>query len=427
VKILYVQYANPGAYPPLEHSSRLLAENGWQVLVLGVGWRGTEALRFVPHTKIGIRLLKYCPPGWRQKLHFIGFGFWTLGWVLRWRPKWIYASDPFSCPIALALTFLPGLRVVYHEHDSPAGATTGLRTTGLRTTDDRNQDYGLRTTGPEVSNQWSVVSGRQSAFLRFILWSRKMLARRAAFCVLPNEKRIGHFKEQTGTTRPVLCVWNCPRKKEAVGKAESGGRTTDNGLLTTDNRRQFVLFYHGSIVPARVPLAVLQAVSQLPGNVRFQMAGYETIGNRGYITKLQAEAVRLGIPERFEYLGAFAREELLPLCRKADVGLSLMPAAPTDINEKAMAGASNKPFDYLACGVPLLVSDLPEWRETFVAPGYALACNPDDPASIAQALHWFVEHPEETRQMGERGRQRILNKWNYEVRFAPVIERLAES
>jgi hypothetical protein len=46
-----------------------------------------------------------------------------------------------------------------------------------------------------------------------------------------------------------------------------------------------------------------------------------------------------------------------------------------DLNEQAMAGASNKPFDYLACGVPLLVSDLLDWRMMFVKPGYGLACN----------------------------------------------------
>jgi glycosyltransferase involved in cell wall biosynthesis len=162
----------------------------------------------------------------------------------------------------------------------------------------------------------------------------------------------------------------------------------------------------------------------LPSNVRFQIAGYETIGHFGYIAALKAEAVRLGIWERFEYLGAFTREKLLPLCRRADVGLSLMPAAPTDINEKAMAGASNKPFDYLACGVPLLVSDLPEWKKMFVEPGYGLACNPDDPQSIAEALRWFVEHPEETRQMGARGRQSILADWNYETQFKPVLAQM---
>jgi spore maturation protein CgeB len=101
-----------------------------------------------------------------------------------------------------------------------------------------------------------------------------------------------------------------------------------------------------------------------------------------------------------------------------------MPRTSDDLNERAMAGASNKPFDYLACGLALLVSDLPDWRRMFVKQGYGLACNPDLAENIAQMLHWYVEHPEETRQMGEQGRQRILSDWNYESQFAPVWERL---
>ena len=31
-RVVYVQYTNPAAYPPLEHSSRILADAGWQVL-----------------------------------------------------------------------------------------------------------------------------------------------------------------------------------------------------------------------------------------------------------------------------------------------------------------------------------------------------------------------------------------------------------
>ena len=87
-----------------------------------------------------------------------------------------------------------------------------------------------------------------------------------------------------------------------------------------------------------------------------------------------------------------------------------------------MAGASNKPFDYLACGLALLVSDLPDWRKMFVEPGYGLACNPNDTDSIAAQLRWFLKHPAETREMGERGRQRILTEWNYERQFAAVVE-----
>jgi glycosyltransferase involved in cell wall biosynthesis len=72
----------------------------------------------------------------------------------------------------------------------------------------------------------------------------------------------------------------------------------------------------------------------------------------------------------------------------------------------------------------LLVSDLPDWREFYVQPGYGLACDPEDPVSIATALRWYLEHPEETGAMGERGRQQVLQEWNYERQFQPVRDLL---
>ena len=35
-------------------------------------------------------------------------------------------------------------------------------------------------------------------------------------------------------------------------------------------------------------------------------------------------------------------------------------------------------FDYMAAGLALLVSDLADWREMFVARGFARACDPAD-------------------------------------------------
>jgi glycosyltransferase involved in cell wall biosynthesis len=101
-----------------------------------------------------------------------------------------------------------------------------------------------------------------------------------------------------------------------------------------------------------------------------------------------------------------------------------MPGKPLDPNLETMTGASNKAFDYLACGLPLLVSNLPDWREMFVKPGYALECDPTDPQSIAAAIRQLIDHPDKMRLMGELGRQRILAEWNYERQFAPVIEAL---
>ena len=40
--------------------------------------------------------------------------------------------------------------------------------------------------------------------------ARMELANMAEGCVFPNEERVKIFKKQTGTNRPVECVWNVP-------------------------------------------------------------------------------------------------------------------------------------------------------------------------------------------------------------------------
>ena len=45
-RVMYVQYTNPAAYPPLEHSSRIAAGQGWDVLFVGAEVLGAAALRF---------------------------------------------------------------------------------------------------------------------------------------------------------------------------------------------------------------------------------------------------------------------------------------------------------------------------------------------------------------------------------------------
>lgn len=371
-KIIYCQYTNPGGYPPLQHSSRILAQEGWEVLFLGTGAYGASDLCFPPHPNISVQLMPFCPGGWRQKLHYLEFCLKALMWTLRWQPRWIYASDLLSCPIAVLLSWLPNVRVIYHEHDSPNSTS-------------------------------------ESFFIRFCLTTRRWLASRAKMCILPNQQRVEQFKKIIGDRHKVLCVWNCPTQVEATTKPLSPQK---DGLQ---------ILYHGSIVPSRLPTEVLKALVMLP-SIKLLVIGYDTVGHQSYTRQLIEIADQLGIANQVDFIAAMPRYELLKWCQHCDVGLAFMPINGNDINQQSMVGASNKPFDYLACGLPLLVSNLPDWQQMYVQPGYGLSCNPDDAESIAAALKWYLEHPVKMREMGDRGRQRILDEWNYEMQFAPVVE-----
>jgi glycosyltransferase involved in cell wall biosynthesis len=374
-KALYIQYTNPACYPPLEHSSKILADAGWQIVFLGTGAdRGADKLRFLSYPQIRVKQMPYCTVRQLRKIHYLIYLIWVLIWTLGWRPRWVYASDPLVCPIAIWLKQLFKIKILYHEHDSPDESDRQL--------------------------SWSA---------QFIRRARKLLGQRADLCILPNETRTQLFSKTTGRKDNLFTIWNCPLKKDAITPINFSKR---DGLK---------VLYHGSIVPDRLPLSVIEALAILPERVMLLLIGYETVGHEGYLTQLLSKASDLRIEKRVQYHGLMQRQELLEFSRECDLGLVLMPNNTKNLNMQHMTGASCKAFDYLACGLPLLVSDLPEWKQMYVAPGYGLACNPDDPKSIAGAIQWYLSHLTEMKTMGAAGCRRIVNEWNYETEIAKIM------
>jgi O-antigen/teichoic acid export membrane protein len=84
--------------------------------------------------------------------------------------------------------------------------------------------------------------------------------------------------------------------------------------------------------------------------------------------------------------------------------------------------ASNKAFDYLACGLPMLTNRTAEWEDFFGAEGVSIGCNPSDPDDIALAVRSLRDAPEQRRKMAQTGRRLIETKWNYEAQFAKVVD-----
>lgn len=367
-EVLYAQYTNPAGYPPLEHASRILAAAGWRVLFLGTGAFGAHGLSFPPHPNVSVRLLRFQPPGWKQKLHYLWFVAWCVGVTAARRPTAVYCSDLLSTPVGLVVWLLFRIPVVYHEHD---------------------------TAGPPPNR-----------FLALVGLARRRLARAAVACVIPNDDRRRRFDAGLRPRRSV-CVWNCPTRDEVLPARDRPAGS-------------FTLWYHGSLTPSQFPLTVIDALAQLPDTVRLRFAGYETVGHVGFVRELRERAERVGVGHRVEYVGTPpTRAELYALAATADVGLTLFARR----FREPMAGASNKPFDYLACGLALLVTDTPEWADLYV--GCGRSADPESAAAIAAAVRAWLADPGSARSMGERGRQRVHAEWNYESQFEPV-KRLLE-
>jgi glycosyltransferase involved in cell wall biosynthesis len=370
-RVLFVQATNPGAYPPLIHASTLMANAGWEVTFLSAPIAGNR-LAMPSHPRVTVRAVRVRPSHAISKLNYALYATAAARLALRLRPDVVYASDPLGAGPGLLAARLAGATLVYHEHDSPP---------------------------PGMLHPVLALS-------------RAAAARAARLIVFPNEGR-AHFaqSELRFSNSRLQIVWNVPRRAELASSAAPA-------------EPPLIVYYHGSITPERLPETVVFAVRRMASRVRLRIGGYEAPSARGYVRHLVGNDTGAGADNPVEYIGMVSRADLLIGAARTHVGLALMPCQSSDPNMSFMIGASNKAFDYMAAGLALLVSDLPDWKTMFVDSGFGLACDPTDVDSLSAALGWFIDHPEERKAMAARARNKIEAEWNYDTQFRAVLESL---
>jgi glycosyltransferase involved in cell wall biosynthesis len=75
---------------------------------------------------------------------------------------------------------------------------------------------------------------------------------------------------------------------------------------------------------------------------------------------------------------------------------------------------SNKLFEYMGLGLPIIVSNIPAWSEIVARHKCGLVVNPLDPRDIAEKLNYLFKHPDEARQMGINGREAVIQNYQWE-------------
>lgn len=375
-RALLLQFTEPQRYPPLQHVAEGLLADGWDVQLSacrlddGAHWAFAPALQARVYTRGGP-----CG-GWRGRLNYLGF-LWGSGWrMLSQRPRLVWLSDLTATPL-VTIARLLGLRVVYHEHDLP-----------------------------------DPPMGR---IQRWLQRCRQRALRQADALVFPSAQRATEALAAIGQATDARChiVWNLPGLVEAL--PETAPELRQGSALR--------LYFHGSINSTRLPLALLDVMAQVPATT-LAVVGYETVGSVGYMERFLKRAADLGLTARVQWHGALTLERRLQVCREQDLGLCFYGGK--DRNHQSMVGPSNKPFDYLACRLALLVPDEPEWRRTFVEPGYAYAVPAADPegSALVALLTGLAADPAAVRARGRLGNSRIRADWHYEQAFATLREKL---
>jgi glycosyltransferase involved in cell wall biosynthesis len=88
---------------------------------------------------------------------------------------------------------------------------------------------------------------------------------------------------------------------------------------------------------------------------------------------------------------------------------SLLKRAELLVSVSHYEGCPNVVLEAMACGCPLVVSDIPAHRE-ILDEASALLVNPRDPAAIAQAIRWTLSAPQAAQQRATVAREKVAGR-----------------
>ena len=162
----------------------------------------------------------------------------------------------------------------------------------------------------------------------------------------------------------------------------TGSRRGMRARLGIDTRTPLVL-HQGAPAPARGCEVLIAALALLPGAQLVFLGDPEP----GYGEALRRVAHAHAVQDRVTLLPAVPVEELLAHTAEADVGVTLLQ----DTCENHRLALPNKLFEYIAAGVPVVASDLPEIRRLVAEHGVGWCVPPHDPAAVARALRDALE------------------------------------
>jgi len=131
---------------------------------------------------------------------------------------------------------------------------------------------------------------------------------------------------------------------------------------------------------------------------------------------IKEEAQRLGIEHSVFITGFLPQQEAWQYAKTADVCVS--PFYPTPILNST---SPTKLIEYMAMGKAVVANDHPE-QSTVISESKGGICVPYEENAFAEAIHYLLIHPDDTKKMGTMGRKYVEEYRSYE-RIADLVEK----
>lgn len=110
-----------------------------------------------------------------------------------------------------------------------------------------------------------------------------------------------------------------------------------------------------------------------------------------------------------DYLSWLSLDEVVETMLKSKIGI-IIPQP----NERYKTNYPVKLFEYMAAGLPVIASKEGVSSNFVIESKSGVLVNPTKPKEVAEAISYLLNHPVEAEQMGERGKNMVFSKYNWE-------------
>jgi glycosyltransferase involved in cell wall biosynthesis len=275
------------------------------------------------------------------------FLFAGFVWVLRLNPRVIHCHDLNVLLIGALHRLLTRSVVIYDSHEI----------------------FTEKVAAQKLKGFWRALEG--------------LLVTGCESIIVTTELRAEVFKELHPLVKSPVVLHNYPAPMEdsPLDIREEAGLPPD----------AFVALYQGGIQEHRGLETIIESVSFLKGvYVVFQ-------GDGPLVPKIRGLVELAPKKDFIRVLRGRPYHELRRFTGSASVGLQLLH--PFSLNHTTTL--SNKLFEYLLFGLPVVASDFPLIRAVLTEKRAGILVDPCDPVEIAQAINRIHQNPEEAEQLSQ--------------------------
>ena len=117
-----------------------------------------------------------------------------------------------------------------------------------------------------------------------------------------------------------------------------------------------------------------------------------------------------GLENQVDAAGWVPFEQIAESLGSANIALAVLQPIP-----RYVAALPVKLFEYMACGLPVVISDFPAVRQVVADSDCGILVDPADVEAVSQAIEALITDPDLALRLGQNGRTAFTTRYNWQV------------